>query len=140
MERREFARHPFGRVTGSGCHRYMFDERPVVVQIREAWVKERHSETRPHQTTSRCVCGRRLELVGNVIIGRIRLAALLHLRQQLQGLLLLLGGVMPQEVGRCGQDGGSAGACHQVEADGEGDVDKGAVILLVLLLKRQDEL
>lgn len=83
---------------------------------------------------------RRLKLIGNVIVGRKSFAAVLHLREQLQSLLLLLGGVVAQEVRGRGEDGGSAGPRYQVEADGEGDVYEGAVVLFVLLLQRQDEL
>lgn len=83
----------------------------------------------------RCVGGRRLELIGNVIVGGESLAAVLHLGQQLQRLLLLLGGVVAQQVGGCGQDRGSAGTRHQVEADGERDVYERAVVLFVLLLQ-----
>lgn len=96
--------------------------------------------TRPVWRRLRCVGGRRLELIGNVIVSGESLAAVLHLGQQLQRLLLLLGGVVAQQVGGRGQDRGSAGARHQVEADGERDVYEGAVVLFVLLLQWQDEL
>lgn len=83
----------------------------------------------------RCVGRRRLELIGNVIVGRERFATVLHLGQQLQCLLLLLGGVVAQQVGGRGQDRGSTGTCHQVEADGERDVYERAMVLFVLLLQ-----
>lgn len=82
---------------------------------------------------------RRLELVDHFVLGRVRFV-LLHLGQELQGLLLFLGGVVTQQVGGGGEDGGSAGARHQVEADGEGDVDLGAVVFFVLLLLGEDQL
>ncbi len=51
---------------------------------------------------SGCVGRRRLELVGNVVVNWVCFTALLHLREELQGLLLLLGGVMTEQVGRRG--------------------------------------
>lgn len=47
---------------------------------------------------------------------------------------------MAQQVSGRGQDGRPAGPGHQVEADGEGDVDEGAVVLFVLLLQGQEQL
>lgn len=85
-----------------------------------------------------CVGGGWLELVDDFILGGVGLI-LFHLREQLQGLLLLLCGVVAQEIGCCGQDGRPASACHQVEANGEGDVHLGSVILLMLLLQGQDK-
>lgn len=82
---------------------------------------------------------RRLELIDHFVLGWVRFV-LLHLRQELQGLLLFLGGVVTQQVGSGGEDGGSPGARHQVEADGEGDVDLGPVVLFVLLLLGEDQL
>ena len=86
----------------------------------------------------RCVGRGRLELVDDFVLCRVGLV-LLHLRELLQRLLLLLRGVVAQEVGRCGQDGGPASASHQVEADSKGDVHLGPVVLLMLLLLGQDE-
>lgn len=78
-------------------------------------------------------------MVDDFVLGRVRFV-LLHLGQQLQRLLLFLGGVMAQEVGGRGEDGRPPGPRHQVEADGEGDVNLGAVVLFVLLLLGQDQL
>lgn len=89
--------------------------------------------------TLRRVGGRRLELIGNVIISREGLAAVLHLREQLQGLLLLLGGVVAQQVGGGGEDRRAAGPGHEVEADGKRHVYERAVVLFMLLLQGQDE-
>jgi len=88
---------------------------------------------------SRGVRRRRLELVDDFVLGRVRFV-LLHLGQELQGLLLFLGGVVTQQVGGGGEDGGSPGAGHQVEADSEGDVDLGTVVFFVLLLLGEDQL
>lgn len=62
--------------------------------------------------TLRCVGRWRLELIGNVIISREGLAAVLHLREQLQGLLFFLGGVVAQQVGSGGEDRRSASPGH----------------------------
>ncbi len=51
---------------------------------------------------SGCVGRWRLELVGNVVVNWVCFTALLHLWEELQGLLLLLGGVMTEQVGRRG--------------------------------------
>lgn len=85
-----------------------------------------------------CIGRGRLELVDDLVLCRVGLV-LLHLREQLQRLLLLLCGVVAQEIGRCGQDGGPASASHQVEANSKGDVNLGPVVLLMLLLLGQDE-
>lgn len=87
----------------------------------------------------RRVGGRWLELVADVIVSRKGLTGVLHLWQQLQCLLLLLTGVVTQQVGSCGQDGGSPCSSNQVEANGKSDVDQGTMELLVLLLQREDE-
>lgn len=84
--------------------------------------REKQVFTRPGLAALRCVGGRRLKLIGNVIISRESFTAILHLGQQLQRLLLLFGGVVAQEVGSSGQNRGSTGTRHQVEADGERDV------------------
>lgn len=88
---------------------------------------------------SGCVGWGWLELVDDLVLCRVGLG-LLHLRQQLQRLLLLLCGVVAQEVGCCGQDGGSTSSCHQVEANSKGDIHLGTMVLLMLLLLSQDEL
>lgn len=85
-----------------------------------------------------CIGRGRLELVDDLVLCRVGLV-LLHLREQLQRLLLLLRGVVAQEVGCRGQDGGPASASHQVEANSKGDVNLGPVVLLMLLLLGQDE-
>lgn len=81
----------------------------------------------------------RLELVDDLVLSGVGLG-LLHLGEQLESLLLLLRGVVAQEVGCGGQDGGSTSSRHQVEANGKRDVHLGPMVLLMLLLLRQDEL
>lgn len=95
---------------------------------REAWVSRASLEALGR------VCRWWLKLVGNVIVSRKSFTAVLHLREQLQGLLLLLSGVVAQEVCGCREDGGSACARHQVKTDGESDVYERAVVLFMLLL------
>lgn len=80
-----------------------------------------------------------LELVDHFILRWVRFI-LLHLREELQGLLFFFGGVVAQQVGSCGQDGGPACPCHQVKADSKCNVDLRAVVLFVLLLLREDQL
>lgn len=85
-----------------------------------------------------CVGWGWLELVDDLIFCWVGLI-LLHLRQQLQCLFLFLGGVVAQEIGCCGQDGGSTSSCHQVEANSKGDINLGTMVLLMLLLLGQDK-